>query len=419
MLNIEQFGARTTPPFKELKAAKVLYDFDGPRIFTVDLDFGILLVYVLHDEKDFQVALLTPTADDIVDSLLNGRITVREALIGGRAWLAEVAYDGFIKNAVSVKFPIADELLPRPGIMLYRSLQPVLSVKLEGAQLYKTNVKASVVRQAIDAGTVSIKRVLDHLWELKPEGRPTNALRLLSDLPAQRFSFGSFEVTFGWPADEPHLVDADALEHDLTQVGGELERLISWAEDQSAKTGEPDLPLLKALERLVPPVSGPVERVIISGGMFKSGTAHVMTRSATKKVRTALKAHEGDQMLISLNGRIGELDKDKLQFTLRDIVAGLPPDFTRNECVCRFSNELYDSVFEHFSEDDIVVVSGRLLKTGKTVGVRVPPFAPTTYRGAGFRRSLVVPRFVPIWEFSDSITEPTPKGANARSIASA
>jgi hypothetical protein len=363
MFKIEQFGKKTIPPFTELKAAKVLYDFEGPRIFTVDLDFGTLLVYVLGDEDDFQVALLTLTTDEVVDSLVTGRISVREALLRGRPWLAEVNADGFVTNAVLLKSPIVNDLLPQPGIMLYRTLQPVLSVKLEGSQLYAANIRASVVRQAIDACTVSIKRVLDYLWELKTEGRPTNALRLLSDLPAQSFSFGSFEVTFGWPTDEHPLADSNALESDLTQVGAELERIMSWAEDQSANTTEPDLPLLKALERLVPPGSGPVERVIVSGGMFKSGTAHVMTRSATKKVRSALKTREKDQILISLHGRIGELDKDKLQFTLRDIVAGLPPESTKNECICRFSTELYDSVFEHFGEDDLVVVSGRLIKT--------------------------------------------------------
>lgn len=363
MFDIAKFGFERALPLTLLKPDRVLYDFDGPRIYTVKSDLGLLLVYVVKDEKEFQIALLAPTAQEVVDALADGIITVREALQRDWAWLAELSFDGNLRRSISVQLPIPDELLPRSGIMLYRSLQPALSVKLEGAYLRPRNIKASVVRHAIDAGTVSIKRVLDHLWKTKPEGRPSNALRLLSDLPAQRFAFHSFEVTFGWPVQEPHLTDSNALESDLAQVGTELEKLMLWAESQAANagTGEPDLSLLKALERLVPPVTGPIERVTVSGAIFTSGASHVMTRSATKKVRSALKEHEKEQMLISLVGRIGELDKDKLQFTLRDIISMTPPGTIGEEYVCRFANELFDSVFDRFTDDNPVLVSGRLI----------------------------------------------------------
>ena len=363
MFDIAKFGAESVLPLDVLKPEQVLYDFDGPRIYTVKSDLGLLLVYVVEDEKDFQVALLTPTAQEVINSLLGGQITVREALQRDWAWLAELSFEGALRRSISVPLPIPDELLPRSGVMLYRKLQPVLSVKLEGAHLRPRNIKASVVRHAIDAGTVSIKRVLDHLWKTKPEGRPSNAIRLLSDLPTQRFVFHSFEVTFGWPAEEAQLTDSNALENDLSQVGIELEKLMLWAQDQAvnANTGGLDLSLLKALERLVPPATGPIERVTLSGAIFAPGVSHIMTRAATKKVRNALKEHEKEQMLISLVGRIGELDKDKLQFTLRDIVSITPPGTVGDEYVCRFANELFDSVFERFTDDNPILVSGRLI----------------------------------------------------------
>jgi len=354
-MNIDSFGRTVDIPIRELAAERVLYEFDGPRIFSVVTAFGRLLAYVVRDESDFQLVLLSPTSEELLDDLSAGRVTVREAMKQSWSWLAELSYDGHVRRIVSVEGS-AEQLLPRPGLMLYRHLQPLLSVKLEGDELARGRVKASVIKQALDAGTLSIKRVLDFLWSNSPSGRPDNAIRLLSDLPAQRFAYGSFEVVFGRPLTQELLPDAEAsITANLSDVGHKLEEMFDWLNNPSPVGGsdDPDAALLKALERLVPPLTGPIKEVQISGELFPRRHTYTFTRSGTRKLRQALKLHEEDNALVKFAGRIGELDKDKLQFTLRDIREHA------EDVVCRFNPELLEALLDYFNDDNRVAVFGR------------------------------------------------------------
>src|SRR5947209_19855490 len=113
MFDIAKFGAESVLPLDVLKPEQVLYDFDGPRICTVKSDLGLLLVYVVEDEKDFQVALLTPTAQEVINSLLGGQITVRGALKRVWAWLDELSFAEDLRRYISALLPIRDKLVAR------------------------------------------------------------------------------------------------------------------------------------------------------------------------------------------------------------------------------------------------------------------------------------------------------------------
>jgi hypothetical protein len=240
--------------------------------------------------------------------------------------------------------------------MLYRSLQPLLSVKLEGSAITEHNVRASVVRQALDAGTVAIKRIVDNVWNANSEGRPKNVLRFLSDLPTQRFSYGSFQVDFKKPDQSQMTLEGSTIDEDFKKIGQELDRIVTWASG-TADDGDLEIQDLKALERLVPPLSGQVESVTISGGLLGRGVCKTLNRTSTQKLKRAMKSFESEQVLLSYSGRIREIDVDALTFKLRDLVAS-----PKNEIACGFEATLLPEVFQRIAEEDLVTLTGRQVK---------------------------------------------------------
>lgn len=121
-MNILDFGTQIALPDQHLIPDAVLYDFEGPRIFSIQSSLGSLLAYVVEDLPTYQIVLLSPTTATILRDLKAGRSTVREAMDQSWSWLAERNYDGQIRNVVSVQHP-SDMLLPPEGVMLYRHLR--------------------------------------------------------------------------------------------------------------------------------------------------------------------------------------------------------------------------------------------------------------------------------------------------------
>jgi hypothetical protein len=358
VIDIKTYGEPIDVPFGMLVPDRTLYDFDGPRIFTANSPFGLLFCYVSADIRGGQIIVATPSSTLSIELLLKGKLTVREALVRDWCWLLRADYNGKVAEAVRANSSLPLDLLPSADTMLYHSLQPILSIKLEGAEIRAENVKASVVRQAIDAGTLAVKRIVDIIWDANTAGRPKNILRYLSDLPTQRFAYGSFQVDFGKPDREQIPLDSASLEQDFLKIGSELDRLIDWASDDTDNLESSlDVQELKALEKLVPPLTGPVESITISGTIFGSERRKVLLRSSTQKLKRAMKAYQSEQMLHTYVGRIGKIDKDALTFELRDVQNG-----TRSEVSCRFESELFDAVLERLSDDHLVTVTGRQVR---------------------------------------------------------
>jgi hypothetical protein len=354
--SVEEFGTVIDSPFKDLKAENVLYDFEGPRIFSSSSQIGLFLCYVVSDLPDGQAVLVTPTSLKSIENLSDGAMSVRDALTSTWSLLLKTDFDSHVLKAVNLSGHVPDKLLPKAGTMLNRSLQPFFSVKLDGEGITERNVRASVVRQALDAGTVVLKRIVDIVWNANPEGRPKNALRFLSDLPTQSFAFGSFRVDFKKPDSSQMTLVGSSMDEEFKKIGHELDRLITWASTDSPDD-ELEIQELRALERLVPPLSGQVDRVTLSGGILGRGAERILTRVSTQKLKRAMKSHQDEQVLLTYSGRIRELDMDALTFRLRDIV-----NAEKGEVLCRFEETLLTEVSERLVEEHPVTITGRQVK---------------------------------------------------------
>lgn len=123
-------------PLTEMVPKKVLYDFDGPCIFTTQsLTGGMLLAYLSEDfdrEKKMRY-LVSLTSEKVVEDLLTGAMSVREALVeeGPLLWVVDVDYQMRPQfTFLTLPSQLPEESLPGEGVLLYYELEAEKQKKL-------------------------------------------------------------------------------------------------------------------------------------------------------------------------------------------------------------------------------------------------------------------------------------------------
>lgn len=359
-INAPEFGIE---PFAGVQLNEILYEFDGPRIFTATSLFGTLLYFLAEEDDEVSRFIVVPTNAQIVERLKSGILSVWDALNQPWIWVVDVSFNGIPQK--SWRCTLADvpaDVLPKSGVMLWSHLEPVFALRAIGEGLSEGNVPASVIRQVIDGATTALKKIASRVFEKgRPQGRKANFIRQFYDLPAQGFAYNSFEVAFKLPDLKqlklPDGGSADDLSEAFEEIGNQLQQAIEWALKttlDSADTSEIDLELLEALEKLVPRQTGIVESVELRGRIFKNAhKRYPLTRESSKRVSNALrKARSTQERICQVSGLIPEVDKDNFTFTLRGTDDG-------SEHFCSFPPELIDEVLLAFNTDKRVTVSGR------------------------------------------------------------
>jgi hypothetical protein len=344
--------------FGKLEPYEVLYDFDGPRIFTA---FGVagdqFLVYLCDEDEAHLRYVVVPAGPDLITALRTGIVSVRDALSQSWSWLVDQTHDGKIERARKIDFRMMPEnVIPRRSALLWPSLRPLLSVRMVGQGLEAGHVPASVIRRAVDGATSALKTLAEWALQVAPtEGRPSDFLRRYYDLPAQRIAFASFEVAFAAPPPPTQGTLFQGENQALDRMGNAFRDAILWAQSEV----ERELPntmdsrvSLEALSRLTPPKHGIVTEVHIGGRLVGvSAQPHILTRHASDRVQRVLRRMNADVRLVKLTGIIREFDKDKLSFTLRDRTG---KDVAR----CAFPESLYDDALAAFESDESTIVLG-------------------------------------------------------------
>jgi hypothetical protein len=77
-----------------LAPSEVLYDFDGPRIFSAQSPLGDLLCFLVDDDGAELRFIAAPTNPDILAKLKDGIRSVRDALDQPWVWFVDLGYDG-------------------------------------------------------------------------------------------------------------------------------------------------------------------------------------------------------------------------------------------------------------------------------------------------------------------------------------
>ncbi len=124
-----------TPVFDDFEPADVLYEFDGPRIFTLQDQEGELHLACWSDEDEHACRyLVVPTTAAILQGLRSGRLSVRDALNQPRCWICDLRDDGSRPVCQRIDFDsIPGTALPFGDTLLWPVLEhePV-EIPLEG-----------------------------------------------------------------------------------------------------------------------------------------------------------------------------------------------------------------------------------------------------------------------------------------------
>jgi len=104
----------------DLKPIRVLYDFDGPKIFTCKDQTGQpFLAFQCSVDRSTMRYLVVPFGDGLETRLTNGDINVRDALTRPKMWVFDLdnSWQPVRCWRVSVD-DLPSHLLPRPGAAL-------------------------------------------------------------------------------------------------------------------------------------------------------------------------------------------------------------------------------------------------------------------------------------------------------------
>jgi hypothetical protein len=112
--------------FAPFEPVEVLYEFDGPRIFTMrDADGELCLAYWSDEDDTASRYVVVPTTTTIVDRLKQGSLSVHEALDQPRCWLCDRNHQGELVACRRVEFEeLPADALPTSGTRLLPSLEP-------------------------------------------------------------------------------------------------------------------------------------------------------------------------------------------------------------------------------------------------------------------------------------------------------
>ena len=354
--------------FQPFDPVDVFYEFDGPRIFTVrDAENELNLAYWSDEDDQNCRYIVVPTSRKILESLHKGGISVFDALNQPRCWLCDILPTGEIAECRRVDFAeIPRDALPSIGTMLLPSLEPLLTLRAVGGDIIPGQIPGSVIRACVEGVQKTFKVLSEYVLE-KPShaGRPTEFVRRLCDLPTQRFAFNSFEISFRMPIEERNLFmdtgekspEAETLE----EVGALLSKGLKWLTTEAGELGvySPDDPaegavVLRALKELTPSSQGSIEYLEVSGQLIGHGNVPViLNRVSRQRVNRAISYRSLEPQLVDLEGRIRELDMDRLSFELREI------NGTPSEQRFVFDEELLDDVFDAANSRSRVQVAGR------------------------------------------------------------
>ena len=360
---VEGIGVAPAAIAAALEPERVLYEFDGPRIFTCrDSAGGLLLCYQCDEAAGRLAHVVAPVRPETVDELERGSLTVQQALDQPRIYLVEGGEDYTIARGVLL--PSIDALpaggRPLPGVMLWPELQPVFGLRAVGPDLAAGETRLSVAKQVFDSAEKALKALAGYVLDIpaKP-GSPPAALRSLYDFPTTRVAFGSFQLELGLP---PMLDGRERIVQGgrLSEMHDLLSDALRWLDGPTDEPPDPQNArrrdvLLRCLGHLTPPLRGPIREMFVYGQLVGTPLERrSLSRDATLRVRAVRSANpdESDQF-VSESGYIRGVDRDRLTVILRPQEGGEEATFT-------FEPEFEDDVLEAFnSETRISVVAVR------------------------------------------------------------
>lgn len=350
--------------------AEILYELDGPAIFTSHAGPATFLCFKVAEENEGDVFLVAPVEDEELVALRSGNLSMRGAMSHREAWLAEINFDFEVIRYQEQSYQEYGKLLPDKGVALYSSFgeaadtleqsEAFLSFKFESGLMSALSMPLSVLKGRLDAVSDVVRGAL------MPERLSYGRKGRFFDPEVFPLRFDSLLIAIKEPQfDEQGLLSSketagftpESLVSESEDLGArfveELEETANLARGNGLTKAEANLhfELLDRIAGIVPTTKNELTRLQV-GFRTKAGVKLVSIDKRTGDNIVA--ARQSIQAPIRrIKGTIIELNDDAKTFIVKD-AAG------RQTTV----NPLAEK-YQEMIDRDLMKIGQRLLVTGR------------------------------------------------------
>ena len=355
-------GRELEPMFLgNLHPEQVFFDYEGPRSYlTRDPQGELLFAHQCGETAQTWRYAVVPFSEQLVEALERGWLDLRTALDQPRLWIVEIDGKGKpVRCVSSCLSAISESSLPRPGVMVYPDLDPLLSVRSLGRRVELGQATLGLLRNSLDNVRNALKILAEYATgDVPGRGQPSAKTRKYYDLPALMLA-GSVQIVVLPAADQSQpIFDQDATWQrieSLLRLGlAEASRMPDPA--ASPAHGDDLRVALQAVHWLAPPAYGPIDSTEITGRLTAPGAKPTLiTRKSRLVLRQRLQMEPGKQPeIIEAQGLISELDREEETCLLRN-AAGI----TLHKL--SFDEGLFEEIKDAFDTAREVKVAARLV----------------------------------------------------------
>lgn len=262
---------------------EVLFEVDGPTIFTAQVGLSKMLFFKHDETDDAEIFIAAAVNDADLAALRAGRISVRGALSYREAWLIKTDFDYVVESYQAHDYSSIEPYLPPKGVGLAAKFGVVpdsieqadsfLSFKFIGQSMSEKSMPLSVFKELVDNISSFVRHTL--LPTALKQGRNNRFFDVTIGQP----KFASLLVSIkGFDFDSAGLrgfrstknLDPELLRREAVELGGDLWRSIAET-SALAQQGELELgqarlhrTFLDQIATLVPSSDNDLERLEIS-----------------------------------------------------------------------------------------------------------------------------------------------------------
>ncbi|MDY1010336.1 hypothetical protein [Sphingomonas sp. CFBP9019] len=320
----------------QVEPSIVLYDFDGPAIFTCNIGPATFLFFKVEEQDDGEVYLLAPIDDDELASLRGGRLSIRGAMSHREAWLALVDFDFNVVHYQEQSHEEYLHLLPENGIALYERFGEVadtleqaeafMSFKFESSVMSSVSMPLSVLKARVDAVSDVVRSALlpSRLSSgrksryFDPEVAPLRFNSLLIAIKEPQFDKTGLLSSKETQAFTPESLTLES-EQKSAHFLSELEKTTKLARDErlTRQQANDHFEVLEQITSIVPTSKNELTRLQI-GFRTSKGTKLVSIdkRTGDRLVEARLSIQAPVRTII---GSIIELNDDAKTFIVKDV----------------------------------------------------------------------------------------------------
>jgi hypothetical protein len=190
---------------------EILYDFDGPMLFTSKSQFFPILCYKIDEEGSHAQYLVVPTSKAIVSKLREGQLALRSAMSQAWGWIAE-AEDRFqVRRTWSVSIDsLPAVLLPEPGYGIYPAhgiiserpsyaTNPFLSIRFSGADVVGGQLPFGVFKTLVDEVATTLWAIFAPAVHAAGKKLSEQTIRKAVKIPTYEPAFASLLIAIEQP----------------------------------------------------------------------------------------------------------------------------------------------------------------------------------------------------------------------------